>query len=303
MTQPWYPFYWSDYSGKTMHLTMGQHGAYMLFLRWIYTTGKPIPDKQRYSIARAMVEQEKSDADAVLSEFFTLNDGHWSNDRAFEVMDEQEIKHQRRVNAGKLGGEAKSSNAKAMPEHSPSNQNQNQNQNQIDNTNVLSPPISPKLFAEFWDLYPRQRRGSKDKALTSYKAAQKRGNTEQQIIEGVKTYAASSDVTRGYAKGCAAWLNDDGFNNQYLPVGAQGGRATGGNRGFDALAAAATKISESVDREAERLRREDPVLYFQRLAAQSGGSGDPGGSHETPDAIEHHAAPPGLGYREEGGSN
>lgn len=117
MTQPWYPFYWSDYSGKTMHLTQGEHGAYMLLMRFIYTTGKPIPDKQRYSIARAMLEQECSNVDAVLDQFFVLEGDGWVNPTVSEVMNEAEERHKRRASAGKKGGEAKakqcSSNAKA----------------------------------------------------------------------------------------------------------------------------------------------------------------------------------------------
>jgi uncharacterized protein YdaU (DUF1376 family) len=38
----YYPFYWADYSSKTYNLTQGQHGAYMLLLRHIYSTGKSI---------------------------------------------------------------------------------------------------------------------------------------------------------------------------------------------------------------------------------------------------------------------
>lgn len=306
MTQAWYPFYWSDYSSKTMHLSMGQHGAFMMLLRWIYTTEKPIPNKQRYSIARAMSEQECSDVDAVLDEFFQREGDHWSSPRALEVIEEAQNRHQRRVNAGKKGGEAKSSNAKAIPEHSSTNHNHNH----IDNSNELSPPLPPQeqrpiLFAQFWDLYPRQRRGSKDKALASYKAAIKRGNTEQHIIDGVKTYAASSDVTRGFAKGCAAWLNDDGFLNEYSQqVGAPGGRSTGGNRGFDALATAAAKISQDVEgRDLERLRRENPVLYYQRLADQSRGGDRAAGSLEAPHNGQHDVAPARLGHRQESGSD
>lgn len=124
MTQPWYPFYWSDYSGKTMHLSMGQHGAYLLFLRWIYTTEKPIPHKQRYSIARAMTEQEQGDADLVLQEFFTYEEtggGLWNSKRASEVIEETKNRHEKRVIAGKMGGLSKSSNARAMLEQRHSN--------------------------------------------------------------------------------------------------------------------------------------------------------------------------------------
>lgn len=126
LTQAWYPFYWSDYSGKTMHLTQGQHGAFMLLMRWIYTTEKPIPHKQRFSIARAVLEHEQSNVDEVLSEFFTKDGEFWHNDRCIEVIASANAKHEKRVNAGKKGGKAKavnaSSNATAMlyqPESQP----------------------------------------------------------------------------------------------------------------------------------------------------------------------------------------
>lgn len=132
---PSYPFWWSDYSGDAFSLTQGQHGAYFLLLRHIYTEGRPIPHDQRYSIARALLEQEQANVDAVLSRYFTREGESWTHLRAFSVIDEFNAKHQRRVNAGKNGGNAKaakSGNALAMPKQSPSNQIQNQNQDKED---------------------------------------------------------------------------------------------------------------------------------------------------------------------------
>lgn len=101
-----------------MHLTQGQHGAFMLLMRWIYTTEKPIPHKQRFSIARAVLEHEQSNVDEVLAEFFTRDGEFWHNDRCIEVIESANAKHEKRVNAGKKGGKAKavnaSSNARAM---------------------------------------------------------------------------------------------------------------------------------------------------------------------------------------------
>lgn len=111
MTLPWYPFLWANYSNKTMHLSQGQHGAYILFLHWIYTTETPIPHKQRYSIARATLDLERSDASLVLDQFFTRKGQNWHNEKAEEVMTESHQKHQRYVTAGQLGGLKKASNA------------------------------------------------------------------------------------------------------------------------------------------------------------------------------------------------
>ena len=135
---PYYPFYWADYSSKTYDLTQGQHGAYMLFLRHIYTTGQPIPDKQRFSIARALLTHEQENADFVLQKFFQKDGDIWRMPRAEQVIAEQQKKHQRRVIAGKKGGKKKASNATAKPEQCSSNQNQNQNQNQIKDIKDLS---------------------------------------------------------------------------------------------------------------------------------------------------------------------
>lgn len=71
-------------------------------------------------------------------------------------------------------------------------------------------------FQEFWDHFPRQRRGSQQKALKAYRQALgERRTTENEIMKGLKNYEGSSDVQQGYAKGAAAWLNDDGWSNEY----------------------------------------------------------------------------------------
>ncbi len=121
MTLPFYPFYWGDYSSKTFDLTQGQHGAYMLFLRHIYAEGTPIPDKQRYSIAKALLKQEQENADFILARFFIKTGGGWMNNRALEVMEEAESKHYRRVIAAQKPRKQCLSNGKALPEQRSSN--------------------------------------------------------------------------------------------------------------------------------------------------------------------------------------
>ena len=109
--RPWYPFFWSDYSGKTLHLTMAQHGAYILLLRWIYTTGTAVPHKRRFSIAQARLDSERSDVEAMLGEFFVRKKDGWHNSKADEVMQDAEIRHKKLVEAGRAGGKARSSEA------------------------------------------------------------------------------------------------------------------------------------------------------------------------------------------------
>jgi len=39
--------------------------------------------------------------------------------------------------------------------------------------------------------------------------------TEKEIMDGLEAYRTSSEVTRGFAKGAAAWLNDDRWTSKY----------------------------------------------------------------------------------------
>ena len=79
----------------------------------------------------------------------------------------------------------------------------------------IGKPISKSRFNEFWEQYPRQRRGSKQKAEAAYRSALKRGADEKDILSGLLRYACSDEVSRGYAKGAAAWLNDDRWTIEY----------------------------------------------------------------------------------------
>jgi len=69
-------------------------------------------------------------------------------------------------------------------------------------------------FDDFWNNFPNQRKGSKDKAKSSWKAATLRADPKT-ILEGVSMYAKSTEVANGFAKGAAAWLNDDRWTTDY----------------------------------------------------------------------------------------
>ena len=69
-------------------------------------------------------------------------------------------------------------------------------------------------FENFWRAYPKQRAGAKDKARTAWKNATKKVKPEI-LIHACERYAKSDEVLRGYAKGCAAWLNDERWTTDY----------------------------------------------------------------------------------------
>lgn len=78
------------------------------------------------------------------------------------------------------------------------------------------PEEQDNVFNSFWSQYPKQRRGSKQKAYRAWISAQKReGISGEQILATVQAYANSEEVAKGYAKGCEAWLNGSCFFNEY----------------------------------------------------------------------------------------
>lgn len=83
-----------------------------------------------------------------------------------------------------------------------------------DKTPPLSPSENDLNFEEFWKLYPRLRRGSKTKAFSAWNTARQR-DSPGSILSGLRDYAASDEVRDGYAKGAAAWLNDDRWTTDY----------------------------------------------------------------------------------------
>lgn len=69
----------------------------------------------------------------------------------------------------------------------------------------------------FWKTYPKQRAGSKDAARKAMTKALTK-TTKEEIENAVTQYAQSDEVARGYAKGAAAWLNDERWTHQYQPA-------------------------------------------------------------------------------------
>jgi uncharacterized protein YdaU (DUF1376 family) len=213
-THPWYPFYWSDYTGKTYHLTQGQHGAYMLLLRHIYTTGQPIRETDRYLVTRATCKEECENVDFVLGEFFVEKNGLWYNEKATEVMRLTAEKHKKRVISGAKGGKAKASNARAKPEHSSSNALLTTTITIDKITPIVPLPDTDHIFEEFWKVYPRKV--NKVGARKSWAAAAKKVTSEKLV-----------DAAAGYAKACmgkeekfilhaATWLNQERWDDPIL---------------------------------------------------------------------------------------
>lgn len=104
------PFFTDSYLADTTHLTTEEHGAYFLLLVTAWRTREcqlPDDDKLLARYARLSVAKWKK-IRPVLEEFFLVENGKWIQKKQKNIRKHVLETHEKRVNAGKKGGEAKS---------------------------------------------------------------------------------------------------------------------------------------------------------------------------------------------------
>lgn len=105
-----YKRYMGDYSRKTGHLSLAEHGAYTLLLDTLYATEKGLPASfaDLFRICRAMSKSEQQAVTKVAEEFFPVSpDGLRYNNRATEEIDSAAPAIQAAKENGKKGGRPK----------------------------------------------------------------------------------------------------------------------------------------------------------------------------------------------------
>lgn len=81
-----------DYARDTGHLSLLEHGVYTVLLDRLYATERPIPEADVYRVARASTRPERAAVDAILAEFFVMEDSAWVNERAMKEIETASVK-------------------------------------------------------------------------------------------------------------------------------------------------------------------------------------------------------------------
>ena len=258
---PSLPLFTDAFIADTIHLNAAQTGAYLMLLMCAWRSKDctiPNDDKMLARFARMSPKEWAANRDVILSFWDINDDGEYFQKR---LSDERSYANDRRdqaVRAGKASAKKRRGRHQVSPRSRENDKSQNglpdENTNSLKNNDTTSTdvitegqpkgnnptptptptikdigkPISKSRFDEFWEQYPRQRRGSKQKAEAAYRSALKRGADEKDILSGLLRYACSDEVSRGYAKGAAAWLNDDRWTIEYeLFTGGRGNAKPG----------------------------------------------------------------------------
>lgn len=115
MSLPYMPLYIDDYEAATAHLSMLEDGAYCRLLRLCWRSpGCKIPNDEAWIMRKLRVSSaaETDAVRAILGEYFTTGRGKiWSKRLLAEHM-QKSVSHSRRIEAGKIGGTAKSRKTK-----------------------------------------------------------------------------------------------------------------------------------------------------------------------------------------------
>jgi uncharacterized protein YdaU (DUF1376 family) len=80
-----FKLYIGDYQRDTAHLSITEHGAYLLMLQHHYATQRPLPTgKALYRLLRADGPSDREAIDSVMQQFWVETDDGLVNERAHE---------------------------------------------------------------------------------------------------------------------------------------------------------------------------------------------------------------------------
>lgn len=209
------PFHIGDFLSGTIHMDAEQIGAYMMLIIAHYNAGEqgiPNDDRQLATIAKVSPRIWKK-IRPILEPKFTVNANFWEHKKCVEVI--QKVKEKSLAARTKALKRYNPPPAVAPPQHC------NGSAHDLPSTKPLTTkPIrkeknilkketqGSEKFLQFWNVYPRHRRGNRENAWRSWqRALVEERATEDEILRGAKSYTASGPGE--FAKGAAAWLNDD----------------------------------------------------------------------------------------------
>lgn len=122
----YYQFNISDYQSHTKHLTPIEDICYRRLLDWQYMHEKPISTDINSVCRLLMLRDYPTDVEQVLSEFFTLTDDGWINNRAIDEIQHFHEKSKKASEAGKASAVKRSLNTKSTNNQQDINKNEHE---------------------------------------------------------------------------------------------------------------------------------------------------------------------------------
>jgi len=215
----------SDYLADTQHLTTFQHGAYLLILMAIWRNGGSLPaDEERLARSARMTTGHWHRYGKPVLDLLQIEDGRITQKRLKQEFSKTICKIQKRSEAGRAGGLAKSlndkqralANATILPEQkatdAPETKTQTKNRKKDSRSvaDATRPVDGP--FEVFWAAYPKRKGPNPKKpARAKYHKLVRDGIAPEQIMVGVRRHAdqmrETGKVGTEYVPRSDTWLN------------------------------------------------------------------------------------------------
>lgn len=209
-----YQFHIRDYLTKTRHLSQTEDLAYRRLLDTYYTEEQPLPTDPAQCARLIAMRDSSAEVEAVLKEFFTLEDDGWHNARAdLEIASYHQRAEVARVNGARGGRPKKNpvgtqSEPSGVPNPNPEETNSKANRkpitkNQEKNTPqaAMFPEVSEKVVADFLTLRRALRAPITELAVEGIKReAKKAGLSLEQAL--------TMCVERSWRGFKAEWVKD-----------------------------------------------------------------------------------------------
>jgi uncharacterized protein YdaU (DUF1376 family) len=207
-------FYIGDYLSDTPHLTLEQHGAYLLLLMAMWRAGGSLPndDKKLARIVGLTVGKWKRVASEVMP-FFTVNDAKITQKRLqkeYEKALEFSAKQSANASSKSLKNkEADGATAKPNPSLKPARARVPLSLSLLKENKESA--FREEFEATFWPAYPRKV--ARAPALVSFLKVRKAGTSLEDLISGI----ARIDTERPeYIPHAATWLNQERWQDEAI---------------------------------------------------------------------------------------
>lgn len=257
--RPWMPLYAADYLADTGHLTVIEHGAYLLLIMhyWV-NDGLPADEGQLRNIAKLSPHNWKKSRETLQKLF----EPGWKHKRVEEELEKAREISGKRADAAKKrhekGDASASANAVQMQTHS---QSQSQDSSFIQGGELFdSPPVSrkPKIRLnewprdyrdQFWERWPDKR--AKKPAVAALERVHAADAVPfEAILTGVENYMRTKPPDRDWML-ATTFLNQERWNDEpSSQTRRPAERGNGEPRGASAVDAGVRAVQDFIARRA-----------------------------------------------------
>lgn len=208
----WFPLYVGRFlnSRRLRRFNAERIGIYLLLIMEQWEGGPLPPDEEELAF---LGRCRPSEALAVLEACFDLTEDGWICPELEVIRAEQTEKHNQRVEAGRLGGLAKSkrSSSTDLPYKPSIALPLDKNRGEVREEDKEPPPTPPEAFLrdfeEFWSAYPLKI--GKKKALKAYQARRRQKTEHADIMAGLVRYLHWAEATDTKLKHAATFVGPD----------------------------------------------------------------------------------------------